>query len=117
MEKGLQRWLRPDGLALIAGWRRWGADVKEVARKMGVSWVQLKKWGDVHEEIGQALAIDAEAADFLVEEVVFAKALEGEQKALELWLKHRSALLGAGRDGGVKGVDYVSLAELINRDE
>jgi len=89
MDKGLQRWLRRDGLALIAGWRRWGLDIKEVAGKMGVSVARLKRWADEYEEISVALEIDAAAADFLVEEVVFRRAVEGDQKAAEFWMKHR----------------------------
>ena len=118
----VDRWLRKDGLALIAGWRRWGADAREVAQRMGVSFAQLRRWEKEHAEIGQALEVDSEAADFLVEEEVFRQALEGDKKALEIWIKYRNQKTetrnqktegAAGQARNNDGVDYVALADLI----
>jgi len=114
--QSLQRWLRKDGLALVAGWRRWGCDVRGVAKKMGISFAQLKRWANAHKELSVALEIDAEAADFLVEEVLFRRAVEGEQKAAELWMKHRKGGVEAARDEASGGVDVLRLARLINEE-
>jgi len=122
----VDRWLREDGLAKIAGWRRWGADLKEVAGNMGVSFAQLKRWAAEFEEIGAVLELDGEGEDFLVEGVVLDKALGGDQKAIEFWLRYRGRGKASrqvrGDSGGVRGdsvgvgaggVDYVLLADLI----
>ncbi|MCL2170018.1 MAG: hypothetical protein FWB74_08360 [Defluviitaleaceae bacterium] len=109
------RWLKKDGLVMIAGWRRWGADLKEVAKNMGVTMAQLERWADEFDEIRGALEKNGDVEDFLVEETVLQKALDGDQKAIEFWLKYR------GRDNLAKnqdakaqdGVDYVMLADLI----
>jgi len=115
--KHLDRWLRKDGLALIAGWRRWGASPREVAKKMGVTYAQLCRWADEHGDISAALEIDARAADFLVEEVVFRRAVEGDQKAAEFWLKRRASLKEDAADGGAgDGADVLRLAALIRGD-
>jgi len=112
----VDRWLRKDGLAKIAGWRRWGADLKEVSGNMGISLAQLKRWAVEFEEIGSVLELDGEGEDFLVEGVVLDKALEGDQKAIEFWLRYRGRGKIVQRVAGEKagdGVDYVLLADLI----
>ena len=108
------------GLALIGGWRRQGVCAAEIAAKMGVSAATLKRWADENEEIGAALRIDREAADFMVEDVLFSRSLAGDHKAYEFWLKHRmpekwgKTAVGNGGDEDMKVVDYGRLAELIN---
>jgi len=114
MEKNVERWLRADGLALIAGWRRWGMDVKGVAVKIGISHAMLKRWAAEHEEIAKALEIDSQAADFLIEEAIFKKALAGDVKAVEFWLKYRGMTGGNPNLPQDDDVDYSSLASLIN---
>jgi hypothetical protein len=114
MEKNIERWLRPDGLALIAGWRRWGADLKEVASKMGVTQATLKRWAATNEEIAKAMEIDKQAADFLVEQAIFNKALAGDTKAVEFWLKYRGAYSTTPTTGSDDSIDYAGLASLIN---
>ena len=113
-------WFTAQGLALIGGWRRQGDGLAEVAAKMGIDAAVLRRWSKEHEEIGAALRIDREAADFMVEDVLFSRCLEGDHKAYEFWLKHRmperwgkSAAEGDGGGDG-KAVDYLGLAELIN---
>jgi len=49
----------------------------------------LDCWCAAHEEIALAMQIDAETANFLVEDVLFHKSLSGDAKAYEFWLKHR----------------------------
>ena len=114
MDKSIDRWLRRDGLALIAGWRRWGADESEVAKRMGIPWATLRNWAKTNEPIANALATCKEAADFLVEEALFNLALDGDKKALELWLKYRGQGTGAKGQKLQDGADYVELARMIN---
>ncbi|MCL2376285.1 MAG: hypothetical protein FWC76_02700 [Defluviitaleaceae bacterium] len=118
MGKKIGRWLVPQGLALISGWRRQGEGLADVAGKIGVSAAQLKRWAAEHEEIDAALRIDKEAADFMVEGALFDKALAGDHKAYEFWLRHRMPEKwgkAAKEDEGIRAVaDYGRLAELIN---
>ncbi|MCL2575140.1 MAG: hypothetical protein FWE33_01780 [Defluviitaleaceae bacterium] len=113
MERDLNRWLRRDGLALIAGWRRWGCDYAQVAKKMRVAVNRLKRWEKEHEDIAAALQVDYVAADFMVEEILFDKAIGGELKAVEMWMKKRAR--GNEEEKSEKGVDYMMLAEMISK--
>jgi len=87
-----------------------------VAGKMGISASTLLRWSKQREEICDALKVDKETADFLVEDVLFEKSLKGDTKAYEFWLKHRMP----GRWGAAKASDedtqsgLVELARLIN---
>jgi hypothetical protein len=114
---GKEFWLTVQGLALIGGWRRQGDGPAEIGEKMGVSEAVLRRWAKEHEEIGALLRIDREAADFMVENVLFSRSLEGDHKAYEFWLKHRMPEKwgkGAADGEAGKAVDYAGLAELIN---
>ena len=117
---GKKDWLTVQGLALISGWRRQGDNAAEIADKMGVTEAALKRWSDEHEEIDAALRVGREAADFMVEDVLFGRCLEGDHKAYEFWLRHRmperwgKAESGGGAGGGGKPLPYERLAELIN---
>ena len=116
VDKGF--WLSAQGLALVGGWRRQGDGEGEIAERIGVCADTLRRWAAVHEEFGAAFRIGREAADFMVEDVLFRRALEGDHKAYEFWLKHRMPERwgkAAGEwDGGGKAADYARLAELIN---
>jgi hypothetical protein len=113
LEKGLDRWLRADGIALIAGWRR-RMDVCEVAKKMKVGLAKLMRWAAENEAIGEALCIDGEAVDFMVEEIALKKALDGDLKAVELWLKYWGQKADVrGQMSEERGADYAMLAEMI----
>jgi len=117
MNKKLERWLRRDGLALIAGWRRRGADEGDVAVRMGIPWATLKNWAKNHEEIATALAMDGETADFMVEEALFQAAQSGDKKALEMWLKHRENTGAAKNSRPNDGANYTTLAAMIRGDD
>ena len=117
VDKGF--WVTAQGLALIGGWRRGGAEACEIAGRIGVTEAMLGRWADEHEEIGAALRVGREEADFMVEDVLFNRALEGDNKAYEFWLKHRmpgkwGKVAEAAEDGAGKAVDYAGLAEMIN---
>jgi len=104
----VDKWLTAGGLAKIRGLRR-RMDERGVAKRMGVSFVQLKRWALENEEIARALEVDGEMADFLVEETVFNKALSGDQKAIEFWMRRM------GEKEVRDGLDYVALADLIRK--
>ena len=105
-EREQERWLTAGGLSMIRGLRR-RMDEKGVAAAMGVSLARLRRWALENEDIKKALEIDGQMANFLVEDTVFNKALAGDQKAIEFWLKR-------GGQPERQLVDYTSLADLIN---
>ena len=120
MQSNASEWLTREGLALIAGWRRHGETPEQIAERMGVGLKVLERWRGEFEEIGQALQIDRDMADFMVEEALFNKSLGGDAKAYEFWLKHRmpdkwgKAVAADERGEVAQGADFAQLAELIN---
>ena len=107
-------WKTKEGLALIAGWRRRGESLPQIAKRMGIDESELDELCALDEVIARVLRIDKDTADFLVEEAVFRKSIAGDQKALEFWLKHRMPEKW-GKDTTTKPTaDYQSLAALIN---
>ena len=112
-------WNGASGLALMAGWRRSGEDIKGIAKRIGIGQAVLKKWILEDEAVAGALSVGREAADYMVEGRIFEMALEGNLKAGELWLRYRmpdrwGGSGGSGSDSGGLGVDFVGLAEMIN---
>ena len=117
MGKRIDKWLTAQGLALLGGWRRQGDDLKEIAKKIGVSRPVLRQWAAEHAKINEALQVDKEIADFMVEEVLFNKSLAGDPKAYEFWLKHRMpGKWGKPAEAAAHAqpADHGRLAELIN---
>lgn len=90
MAKGkYQRWLEPDGLILLHGWKRDGLTDEQIAMKMGINVSTLYRWKDDHSEICEALKSGAEVADFQVENALYKAALDGNTTAMIFWLKNR----------------------------
>ena len=120
LQGNANEWQTREGLALIAGWRRHGETPEQIAERMGIEVGVLERWRGAYEEIGQALQIDRDMADFMVEEALFHKSLSGDAKAYEFWLKHRmpdkwGKAVAADERGEVRqGADFAQLADLIN---
>jgi len=123
--KKIEDWLKPEKLALLAGWRRNGLEENEIARKIGIRLRQLEKWKEESPEIYEALKIGREAANYLIEERIFNMSLEGNLKAIELWLKNKMPAEWGGNNTGVSqneksegekegGSDFAKLADMIN---
>jgi len=114
----VESWLTREGLALIAGWRRQGDGINDIAEKIGIGQEKLLEWRKEHEDIERALTIDRETANFMVEDALFQKSLAGDAKAYEFWLKHRmpekwgKQSVTEGNEGG--RADYFDLAQMIN---
>ncbi|MCL2855997.1 MAG: hypothetical protein FWE21_10365 [Defluviitaleaceae bacterium] len=107
-------WITAGGLAKLAGLSR-RMSRRDVAKHIGISYKALQKLADEHEEVAKALEMDGEMTDFLVEKVVLDKALAGEQKAYEFWLKRRGNEELGIRNEELKSVNYAALADLINK--
>ena len=67
-------WLTEDGLLLIAGWRRDGLTMEQVAKNMDISCDTLYKWRAKYDKIADALKISKEVADTQVTNSLFKRA-------------------------------------------
>lgn len=80
-------WLSSDGIALIAGWRRNGVPLTEIAEKnIGVSKTAFWGWYRQSEELRRACAVSKEIADYTVEDALYRRAVgyNYEEKVFEL---------------------------------
>ena len=69
-------WLSPDGITLIAGWRREGMALDEIAIKcIGVSMNTIRKWKFESEEMQRAIRQSDDAVNAAVEESLLKRAL------------------------------------------
>ena len=84
-----QRWLEPEGLALLEGWARDGLTDEQIARNMGCSLSSLKTWKKEHLAILTALKRGKEVVDYEVENALLRSALDGNTTAQIFWLKNR----------------------------
>lgn len=68
-------WLSKDGLTLIAGWRRQGVPLTEIADKyVGVSRTAFFGWYRQSDELRKACSVSLEAANMSVEESLLKRA-------------------------------------------
>lgn len=81
-------WLEPNNLVLIRGWKRNGLTNDDVAKNMGISRKTLQDWAKRYSDIGDALKIGKEQANFIVEHKLFSKAVQGNITAMIFWLKN-----------------------------
>lgn len=89
MAKGLyQKWLEADNLTLLQGWKRNGLTDEQIAHNMGISMYTLSRWKGKYKQIGQALKTGREVTNFIVENKLFQKAIEGNTTAMIFWLKN-----------------------------
>lgn len=80
-------WLSPDGITLIAGWRRNGVPLTEIAEKnIGISKTAFWGWYRQSEELRRACAISKEVADYTVEDALYRRAVgyNYEERVFEL---------------------------------
>lgn len=84
----IKEWEKSDNLIRIVGWRRQGLTVKEVAQNMGVALRTLYKWRSESVQIMHALKRGKEDANFIVENVLYKKATDGNVTAMIFWLKN-----------------------------
>lgn len=76
MAKGLyEKWLLPENLTLLKGWRRDGLDMAQIARNVGIKRQTLYDWCYKYKEIGDALKKGAEICHFEVENALYKSAI------------------------------------------
>lgn len=89
MAKGqYKKWLEPENLVLLQGWKRNGLTDDEIARNIGVRRETLWDWKKKYPNIANALKVGKEQANFLVENKLFHKATHGSVTAMIFWLKN-----------------------------
>lgn len=94
-------WLSPDGLTLIAGWRRNGVPLTEIAEKnIGISKTAFWGWYRQSEDLRHACANSKDIADYTVEDALYRRAVgydyreklfelvEGEVRLTKIYEKH-----------------------------
>lgn len=64
-------WLEPDNLIRLAGWRRNGCTMEDVATNIGVNVNTLRNWQRKHDKIREALTRTKEVADISVEGALY----------------------------------------------
>lgn len=74
------KWISDERLALIAGWRRDGYTVKDIANRIGVSQVTINQWRRDYKEIDEALSRGSEIVDYMVENALLKSALGYQTK-------------------------------------
>ena len=84
----LNEWEQPEKLTCIVGWKRNGLTDVQIAHNMGISPRTLYKWRSESVQIMQALKRGKEAANFIIENVLYNKALQGDNTAMIFWLKN-----------------------------
>lgn len=80
-------WLSPDGLQLIAGWRRNGHPLTTIATEfIGISKTAFWGWYRESEDLRKACAISKDIADSTVEDALYRRAVgyNYEEKVFEL---------------------------------
>lgn len=89
MAKGLYRkWLEPENLHLLLGWKRNGLTDEQIAKNIGIRRETLYDWKRRFPNISNALKIGHEQANFIIENALFEKARKGNTTAMIFWLKN-----------------------------
>lgn len=89
MAKGIyKKWLEPENLILLQGWKRNGLTDEQIAHNVGINVRTLDKWKAKYGRIGQALKVGHEQANYIIEGELFRKARKGNTTAMIFWLKN-----------------------------
>ena len=81
-----ERWLEPEGLALLEGWARAGLSDREIARRMGLRPGTLSRWRRRFPALAGALALRRTQTEDLVEDALLRKALGYESREVRVEL-------------------------------
>lgn len=118
----ISEWEQEDKIILLSGWARNGLTDEQIAHNMGISRSTLFEWRKKSQHISDALKVNKEIADNMVENALFKAALEGNTTAQIFWLKNRRA--NEWRDkreesvsAEVEGGGVVLLAPIMERED
>lgn len=82
------KWLEKDNLLLLNGWKRSGLSDEQMANNMGISRRTYYNWQARFPEIKKVTTLGKEHANFMVENALFKKAINGNVTAMIFWLKN-----------------------------
>ena len=89
MAKGeYQKWLEPENLLMLQGWKLQGLTDEQVAGNIGINPRTLEKWKSKYGQIRQALNRGKMQANFTVENRLLKKAIDGDNTAMIFFLKN-----------------------------
>ena len=89
MAKGeYQKWLEPENLLMLQGWKLQGLTDEQVAGNIGINPRTLEKWKSKYGQIGRALKRGKMQANFTVENRLLKKAIDGDNTAMIFFLKN-----------------------------
>lgn len=83
-----EKWLEKDNLLLLNGWKRSGLSDEQMAKNMGISRRTYYNWQAKFPEIKKVTTLGREHANFMVENALFKKAINGNVTAMIFWLKN-----------------------------
>lgn len=82
------KWLEKDNLLLLNGWKRSGLTDEQIVKNMGISRRTYYNWQAKFPEIKKVTTLGKEHANFMVENALFKKAVNGNVTAMIFWLKN-----------------------------
>lgn len=89
MAKGqYKKWLEKENLILLQGWKRNGLTDSQIAHNIGVTPRTLENWKNKYVQILRALKVGKDQANFIIENQLFRRAMEGNTTAMIFWLKN-----------------------------
>ena len=89
MAKGkYDKWLEPENLVLLHGWKLQGLTDEQIADKIGIAHRTFERWKAEHSQIRQAIKGGKEVANFVIENELYKKAKSGNVTAMIFYLKN-----------------------------
>ena len=83
-----KKWLEPDNLVLLQGWKSNGLTDEQIAQNIGIRRETLYAWKKRFPNINNALKRGREQSNYIIESKLFQTALSGNTTAMIFWLKN-----------------------------
>lgn len=84
-----ENWSQPERISIMRDWAMSGADHEEIARRIGITSLELAEWRKRNQDMHKAIRLGESEANSLIVGSLFQKAREGNVQAIQYWLKHR----------------------------
>lgn len=89
MAKGkYEKWLEPESLVLLHGWKMQGLTDEQIADKIGINHRTFERWKAEHSQIRQSIKGGKQVANFVIENELYKKAKSGNVTAMIFYLKN-----------------------------
>lgn len=87
-EAKYKKWLEPESIVLLHGWKMQGLTDEQIAENIGVAPRTFERWKKEHSQIRQAIKGGKEIANFVIENELYKKAKSGNVTAMIFFLKN-----------------------------